>query len=127
MFHLLVIAMNSTLHEFELALTYDAWDTTVALPCQLTNLYHAATASMKYVADFRPTVYGIFIRPSMAPLWLSEGFSGALNRGHEDILSASQKSFVQGTSLPSSRQRGKGGRCTMDNPGTQPKALYACL
>lgn len=86
-FHLQLIVMNSALHELELALTHGAWDTATTLLRQLASLYHAATASMKYASDFSPTIYDTFIRPSMAPPWLSEGFSGELNREHEAMLS----------------------------------------
>lgn len=53
---------------------------------RLADLYDAATATMRFAADFDPGLYETLIRPSMAPPHLSPGFSGLLNQEHELML-----------------------------------------
>jgi hypothetical protein len=48
----------------------------------LCQLYDAATANMLYTADFPSELYDTLLRPSMAPPFVSPGFSGTLNTEH---------------------------------------------
>jgi hypothetical protein len=41
---------------------------------------------MRYASDFSPATYEGLIRPSMAPPYMSPGFSGTLNLEHEQML-----------------------------------------
>jgi len=61
---------------------------------RLTVLYDAATASMKYAADFDPREYETLIRPSMSPPFLSPGFSGEQNEDHAVMLDLMRQTRV---------------------------------
>jgi hypothetical protein len=85
-FHLYLLAMNT---ELPLARGYTAarkWDELAISLTRLIRLYDAATASMKYAADFDPGEYAELIRPSMSPPFLSPGFSGKANEDHATML-----------------------------------------
>ncbi|UMO99830.1 hypothetical protein [Amycolatopsis sp. EV170708-02-1] len=85
-FHLKLIVMNSTLVELHAACGSAHWEDAERLLHRLTCLYDAATASMKYAADFPPHAYRDLIRPSMDEPFLSPGFSGTLNHDHGLML-----------------------------------------
>ncbi|GAA0923749.1 hypothetical protein [Virgisporangium aurantiacum] len=95
-FHLYLIAMNTEL-PIALRLTEQRrWDALLPSLQRLTVLYDAATASMKFAADFDPDEYDTLIRPSMAPPFLSPGFSGQQNRDHAtmlDLMSEAQRTL----------------------------------
>jgi hypothetical protein len=57
---------------------------------ELSLLYEAATSAFKYAADFDSELYADVVRPSMMPPYLPVGFSGLLNRKHEDMRQALQ-------------------------------------
>jgi hypothetical protein len=85
-FHLYLVVMNSLLVEALDAARTCTWQRLAGHLTSLAALYDAATASMKYAADFDPTVYDALVRPSMSPPFLSPGFSGVLNREHGLML-----------------------------------------
>jgi hypothetical protein len=85
-FHLELIVMNSMLVELHAACRESRWADADRLLGDLAHLYDAATASMKYAADFPPHAYRDLIRPSMGEPLLSPGFSGTLNRDHGQML-----------------------------------------
>jgi hypothetical protein len=85
-FHLYLIAMNTELVDAHRLMKQRRWDTLPSTLQRLTVLYDAATASMKFAADFDPGEYHELIRPSMAPPFLSPGFSGQQNRDHSTML-----------------------------------------
>ncbi|MFE6613317.1 hypothetical protein [Amycolatopsis sp. NPDC057786] len=85
-FHLQLIVMNSTLADLHAACGQARWEEADRLLHGLTHLYDAATASMKYAADFPPHAYRELIRPSMGEPFLSPGFSGTLNNDHGLML-----------------------------------------
>lgn len=86
LFHVQLIAMNSLLAEVPHALDTRAWPHAVTLLRRLTVLYDAASAAMRYAADFPTRQYTELIRPSMAPPMLSPGFSGESNRDHTHMV-----------------------------------------
>jgi hypothetical protein len=53
---------------------------------KLRGLFDAATANMVYASSFPPETYRQLIRPSMAPPYVSPGFSGLLSREHAAML-----------------------------------------
>lgn len=85
-FHVLLVAMNSRLEDAIGHLEAGEWRPAVAALDDLSRLYDAATASMRYAADFRPEAYESFVRPSMMPPFASPGFSGSFNQEHELML-----------------------------------------
>jgi hypothetical protein len=85
-FHLYLIGMNTELPVAQKHAESRAWPELETCLARLTTLYDAATASMKYAADFDPADYGGLIRPSMAPPFLSPGFSGQANEDHATML-----------------------------------------
>ncbi|MBE1501829.1 hypothetical protein H4696_008929 [Amycolatopsis lexingtonensis] len=86
LFHLHLTAMNSLLEDATAALDSGRWAELAALFDELRMLYDAATATMRYAADFPKELYERIIRPSMAPPFTSPGFSGSLNTDHEQML-----------------------------------------
>ncbi|MBY8870777.1 hypothetical protein K7640_02830 [Micromonospora sp. PLK6-60] len=86
LFHLHLAAMNTLLVDARAALDARRWGALTDCLDQLRVLYDAATATMRYAADFSPATYEGLIRPSMAPPYLSPGFSGVLNSEHEQML-----------------------------------------
>ncbi|MCX5205985.1 hypothetical protein OG897_31770 [Streptomyces sp. NBC_00237] len=85
-FHLQLIVMNSTLVELQDRLENEDQQQATTLLHRLAGLYDAATATMKYAADFSPQAYDDLIRPSMAPPMLSPGFSGTMNTDHSQMV-----------------------------------------
>jgi hypothetical protein len=85
LFHLHLASMNTLLGHARGALDSARWSELTATLDQLTVLYDAATATMRYAADFSQEMYERLIRPSMAPPFLSPGFSGTLNLEHEQM------------------------------------------
>jgi tryptophan 2,3-dioxygenase len=85
-FHLYLLAMNTELPVALDLLERRSWHGLTASLHKLIRLYDAATASMKYAADFDPAEYEQLIRPSMAPPFLSPGFSGEQNADHSTML-----------------------------------------
>jgi hypothetical protein len=86
LFHLHLAAMNTLLVDAREALESARWSELTECLEQLRVLYDAATATMRYASDFSPGTYERLIRPSMAPPFLSPGFSGLLNLEHEQML-----------------------------------------
>jgi hypothetical protein len=58
------------------------------LLCDLTNLYLAGKASMRYASSFSASVYEQVVRPSMMPPSTHRGFSGLLNLDHQRMLAS---------------------------------------
>lgn len=85
-FHVILVAMNSRLEEAMGHLQAGRWRPAVTALDDLSRLYEAATATMRYAADFDPDEYESFVRPSMMPPFVSPGFSGAFNQEHERML-----------------------------------------
>ncbi|SFB25641.1 hypothetical protein SAMN05216266_10744 [Amycolatopsis marina] len=86
LFHLHLATMNGLLLQGEHALEKSHWPELEAVFGRLTVLYDAATATMRYAADFSQELYERVIRPSMAPPFMTPGFSGVLNIEHEQML-----------------------------------------
>lgn len=86
-FHVYLTAMNSLLEDCLGLLAGREWQSLEAELDELTNLYDASTAGMRYAADFAPDDYTEVVRPSMEPPFLSPGFSGVMNREHREMLS----------------------------------------
>ncbi|MFF4602935.1 hypothetical protein ACFY12_09320 [Streptomyces sp. NPDC001339] len=78
--------MNTHLTALQRAMADADWDTVRHLLNTLTRLYRAATACMRYASDFPKPAYDGLLRPSMAPPWVSPGFSGKFNSDHERML-----------------------------------------
>jgi hypothetical protein len=96
MFHLHLTAMNSLLKRAHAHLEGSRWAELTSVLEHLRALYDGATATMHYTADFNPGQYTCLIRPSMAPPFLSPGFSGTLNIEHRmmiDSLRGLRRSF----------------------------------
>lgn len=93
-FHLYLLAMNTELPQAQEHLRSHRWEDLVATFRRLTVLYDAATASMKYAADFDPREYESLIRPSMSPPFLSPGFSGEQNDDHAVMLDLMRQTRV---------------------------------
>lgn len=85
-FHVLLVAMNTRVHEAEAGLAAHDWRAAVRSLRDLTELYDAATATMHYTSSFRRDEYESFVRPSMMPPFVSPGFSGVFNQEHEQML-----------------------------------------
>lgn len=85
-FHLELIVMNTTIVALHDACRERRWTDADRMLRDLALLYDAATASMKYAADFPPHAYRELIRPSMDEPFLSPGFSGTLNGDHGQML-----------------------------------------
>lgn len=85
-FHLYLLAMNTELPVALQRMERKEWAELGMSLRRLTTLYDAATASMKYAADFDPNEYEALIRPSMSPPFLSPGFSGEQNQDHSTML-----------------------------------------
>ena len=85
-FHVLLVAMNSSLASAQVDLERQSWDDLAGRLADLTVLYDAATAAMKYAADFDQAAYDSVLRPSMSPPYLSAGFSGTQNRDHARMI-----------------------------------------
>lgn len=85
-FHLLLVTMNAQLDQAVRLLRQGEQERTVAVLDDLTRLYRAATALMRYASDFPREEYETLIRPSMMPPWASPGFSGLANRDHAAML-----------------------------------------
>ncbi|TDD77765.1 hypothetical protein [Actinomadura rubrisoli] len=85
-FHLNLAVMNTGLREARESLEDGRWPELVERLDRLGVLYDAATATMRYAADFSQELYEKLIRPSMAPPFVSPGFSGNLNLEHEQML-----------------------------------------
>lgn len=81
-FHVFLATMNSRLDEALRQLEAQRWDEARVVLLDLARLYHAATATMRYAADFPKAEYERLIRPSMMPPFASEGFSGVHNVEH---------------------------------------------
>lgn len=111
MFHLHLATMNTLLSDAEAALASARWSELTETFDQLTIVYDAATATMRYSVDFGPELYDELIRPSMIPPFASPGFSGVLNLEHEQMtrrLQALRKRFKErsrtGGPPPSARE-----------------------
>ena len=85
-FHLYLVAMNGVLNDALLALDAGEQSALTASLRDLAVLYDAATAGMKYAADFATEDYETVVRPSMMPPFVNPGFSGLLNRDHAVML-----------------------------------------
>ncbi|MDL4773930.1 hypothetical protein [Actinomadura xylanilytica] len=85
-FHLNLAVMNTCLGDARESLEAGHWPELSQTLDRLGVLYDAATATMRYAADFSAELYETLIRPSMAPPFASPGFSGTLNLEHEQML-----------------------------------------
>ena len=85
-FHLYLVAMNTVLEDGEAALEAADLAALTASLRDLARLYDAATACMRYAADFSAEDYEHVVRPTMMPPHLNSGFSGLLNRDHAAML-----------------------------------------
>jgi hypothetical protein len=85
MFHLHLATMTTLLGEARTALDESRWPALCERLDELRVLYDAATATMHYASDFSRDLYERLIRPSMAPPYVSPGFSGVLNLEHEQM------------------------------------------
>jgi hypothetical protein len=83
-FHLYLVAMNTLLDDLVASVERGDWAVETRLR-RLADLYDAATASMKYAADFPSELYAGVVRPSMMPPAVRPGFSGTLNREHRGM------------------------------------------
>ena len=90
-FHLQLVAINSLLEESLQALKEGAYERFRRRISELCRLYDASTATMAYAACFEEEQYTSLIRPSMAPPYVSPGFSGLLNLDHERMLKRIKK------------------------------------
>jgi hypothetical protein len=81
-FHLLLVTINSVLEEAAAAARRGDAAALAAALGRLARLLDAASANMSYTAAFPRAQYSRVVRPSMAPPYLSPGFSGTLNREH---------------------------------------------
>ncbi|MBO0832207.1 MAG: hypothetical protein J2P29_09585 [Actinobacteria bacterium] len=86
LFHLHLTTMNSLLAQARDGLESACWPELAHTLEQLRVLYDAATATMRYAADFSQDMYERLIRPSMAPPFASPGFSGVLNLEHAQMI-----------------------------------------
>lgn len=85
-FHIQLTVINTLIAESLEALEASEYPRLVRCLRLLRVLYDAATASMKYAADFPRESYHEFVRPSMMPPLLSPGFSGVLNIEHNRMV-----------------------------------------
>jgi len=85
-FHLYLLAMNTELPVALKLMEREKWGQLAVSLRRLTRLYDAATASMKYAADFDPAEYEGLIRPSMSEPFLSPGFSAQQNQDHSKMI-----------------------------------------
>jgi hypothetical protein len=85
-FHVLLVAMNTRLHEVADRLEEEEWEAASTAMLDLARLYDAATASMRYTSDFPRIEYERLLRPSMMPPFASPGFSGVFNREHAMMM-----------------------------------------
>jgi hypothetical protein len=90
-FHVYLTAMNSLLDESVALLADHEWSRLEARLQQLTTLYDASTAGMRYAADFAREDYASVVRPSMEPPFMSPGFSGVMNREHREMLAGMRR------------------------------------
>lgn len=81
-FHVLLVGMNTRLHEVARWLEEEEWEAASTAMLDLARLYDAATAAMRYTSDFPRIEYERLLRPSMMPPFSSPGFSGVFNREH---------------------------------------------
>jgi len=75
-------SMNTVLGDILNSVEARRWYSTEEALCRLASLYDAATASMRYAAEFSSDTYRDVVRPSMMPPSMPPGFSGTLNREH---------------------------------------------
>lgn len=90
-FHLLLATMNTRLDEVCRLLDAEDWEALPPALLDLAGLYDAATATMRYAADFPRSEYETMVRPSMMPPFASAGFSGVYNAEHAAMLSGMQE------------------------------------
>ncbi|MGJ9423273.1 hypothetical protein [Aeromicrobium sp. CF3.5] len=83
-----LVTMTSMLDEARAALQEPRWDVVCDRVHHLCVLYDAATSTMQYASDFGQDMYEQLIRPSMAPPFVSPGFSGVFNLEHEQMASS---------------------------------------
>ena len=74
--------MNTRLDQAAELLDAARTDAAAPLLDELSGLYRAATALMRYASDFRSADYEALVRPSMMPPFASPGFSGLANQDH---------------------------------------------
>lgn len=85
MFHIHLATMATLLGDARVDLERSQWDSLCSRLDELSVLYDAATATMRYASDFGQELYERLIRPSMSPPYLSPGFSGSFNLEHEEM------------------------------------------
>lgn len=85
-FHIQLTVINTLIEESLQAVEADEYTRLVRSLRLLRVLYDAATAGMKYAADFPRESYVDFVRPSMMPPFMSPGFSGVLNTEHNQMV-----------------------------------------
>lgn len=85
-FHIQLTVINTLVEKSLAAIQAGDYSMLVQTLHHLRILYDAATASMKYAAEFPREMYEDFLRPSMMPPFLSPGFSGTLNTEHNVMV-----------------------------------------
>jgi hypothetical protein len=85
-FHLMLATMNTRFGEATRALLAGEWNSARTTLTDLARLYDAASATMRYTADFPRDEYEVLVRPSMMPPFASPGFSGVHNTEHAVML-----------------------------------------
>lgn len=85
-FHLQLVTMNSLIDTAQGHLKAQRYGRFRQSIHRLCRLFEASTATMAYASDFEKHWYDQVIRPSMAPPWVSPGFSGLLNQDHTVML-----------------------------------------
>jgi hypothetical protein len=85
-FHIQLVVMTTLFAEATLLMRGNDVARVCRVVGKLRSLFDAATANMVYASSFPPEMYTRLIRPSMAPPYVSPGFSGLLSREHAAML-----------------------------------------
>lgn len=87
MFLVITQAMIACVNHLEALLTDpDSVDQQSQRIDQLIVLLNAAAAAMRLTGDFSPEIYDTIIRPSMAPPFMPDGFSGIFSSDHRYLV-----------------------------------------
>ena len=127
-FHVLLVAMNTRLDQASELLDRGEYDAAAPLLDELSGLYRAATALMRYASDFRAADYETLVRPSMMPPFASPGFSGLANQDHAIMLDrmARLRTAVSRDEDASARVKAAGGRLTAAQKDNRASHMLVC-
>ena len=127
-FHVLLVAMNTRLDQASELLDRGGYDAAAPLLDELSGLYRAATALMRYASDFRSADYETLVRPSMMPPFASPGFSGLANQDHAIMLDrmARLRAAVSRDEDASERVKAAGGRLTAAQKNNRASHMLVC-